>query len=505
MANKIPILTQLKAVATAAKNYTLQNISELADTAAAAVEEVEQNAVPKTRKVNGKALSADITLSASDVGAAASAHTHSNYVPTTRKVNNKALSADISLTASDVGAAATSHSHSNYVPTTRKVNSKPLSADISLTASDVGAAASGHTHSNYVPTTRKVNNKALSADISLTASDVGAAATNHTHSNYLTTSQRGTANGVASLDADGKVPASQLGAVGLLPQIIITTSAGATASCSGEPLGNEILGALGTGTVKTFAKLPGYGVYTVEASKDGISKSATITVDTVKQYRVDMPLDYSTTLKNNTWSQIDMVSRSGKASSIWSIGDEIDITVSGETLTVVILDFDNDDLADGSGKAGITFGLKNLMKDTREMNSSGANYINTSMHTYLNSTVYSGMPAELRNVIKNVTKKVKTISGTSPTISTANMKLFLLSGAEAGGNGGSGEGTKYSYYATNASRTKYLANGTGSKSAWYYRSPYEGSNTYYYFEMIAAGQPYCTVSTKQGVNFSFCV
>lgn len=29
----------------------------------------------------------------------------SGYVPTTRKINNKALSADISLTASDVGAA----------------------------------------------------------------------------------------------------------------------------------------------------------------------------------------------------------------------------------------------------------------------------------------------------------------------------------------------------------------------------------------------------------------
>ena len=33
------------------------------------------------------------------------------FVPSTRKVNNKALSTDISLTASDVGAAATSHTH----------------------------------------------------------------------------------------------------------------------------------------------------------------------------------------------------------------------------------------------------------------------------------------------------------------------------------------------------------------------------------------------------------
>ena len=54
-----------------------------------------------------------------------------NYVPATRKVNNKALSADITLTASDV----------NAVPTTRKVNGKALSADITLTAADIGATS----------------------------------------------------------------------------------------------------------------------------------------------------------------------------------------------------------------------------------------------------------------------------------------------------------------------------------------------------------------------------
>lgn len=100
--------------------------------------------VPTSRKVNNKALTADITLTASDVGA----------VPTTRTVNSKALSSDITLTASDVSA----------VPTTRTVNSKALSSDITLSASDVGA----------VPTTRTVNSKALSADITLSASDVGA-------------------------------------------------------------------------------------------------------------------------------------------------------------------------------------------------------------------------------------------------------------------------------------------------------------------------------------------
>ena len=58
------------------------------------VNALKSKLVPQTRKVNNKALSADITLSASDVGA----------VPTTRTVNSKALSTNISLTAADVGA-----------------------------------------------------------------------------------------------------------------------------------------------------------------------------------------------------------------------------------------------------------------------------------------------------------------------------------------------------------------------------------------------------------------
>lgn len=105
------------------------------------------------------------------------------YTPTSRTINGKALSTNISLTAADVGA----------VPTTRTVNNKALSANITLSASDVGA----------VPTTRTVNGRVLSSNISLTASDVSA----------LASSLKGAANGVATLDANSKVPVAQLPAV----------------------------------------------------------------------------------------------------------------------------------------------------------------------------------------------------------------------------------------------------------------------------------------------------
>lgn len=52
----------------------------------------------------------------------------------------------------------------------------------------------------FVPLTRTVNNKALSSDITLDASDVGA----------VDTADVGVADGVASLDSNGKVPGTQL-------------------------------------------------------------------------------------------------------------------------------------------------------------------------------------------------------------------------------------------------------------------------------------------------------
>ena len=69
-------------------------------------------------------------------------------VPTGRKVNGKALTGDISLTAADVGAAASGHSH---------------------TAAQVGAAASNHTHTAAQVGALASNGKAATAGTADTA------------------------------------------------------------------------------------------------------------------------------------------------------------------------------------------------------------------------------------------------------------------------------------------------------------------------------------------------
>jgi len=80
-------------------------------------------------------------------------------VPTTRKINGKSLTADVSLSATDVGAAAASHTHTksqisdfpaSMIPTAHASTHKTGGSD-ALSPADIGAAASGHTHSDYMP------------------------------------------------------------------------------------------------------------------------------------------------------------------------------------------------------------------------------------------------------------------------------------------------------------------------------------------------------------------
>lgn len=86
------------AVQTALSGHTGDNVRHLT-----AAERTAWNA-----KADGTATSAHIANTNNPHGVTAA---QVGAVPTTRKVNGKALSADVTLTAGDVGAAAASHSH----------------------------------------------------------------------------------------------------------------------------------------------------------------------------------------------------------------------------------------------------------------------------------------------------------------------------------------------------------------------------------------------------------
>ena len=214
-------------------------------------------------------------------------------------------------------------------------------------------------------------------------------------------------------------------------------------------------------------------------------------------------------LDEYTWAEIAAISESGQASSIFDIGDEKDITVNGETITLQIADFAHDDLTAG-GKAGITFITKNLMTGAQKMNSTNTNsggFTGSAMYTYLNTTLYNLLPSGLKSAIKAVNKKTSA-GNKSTTINTDSMKLFLLSEIEVFGTttySVSGEGSQYPIFTDAASRTKKLSNGSGSAYPWWERSPDASNSPRFCYVTNSGGVQSYVASLIYGVCYGFCV
>ena len=151
------------------------------------------------------------------------------------------------------------------------------------------------------------------------------------------------------------------------------------------------------------------------------------------------------TFANASWEDIDRISASGEAENTFAVGDTKEITYNGSTMQLMIAGFNHDDLADGSGKAGISIVFNNLTtnkvtrsKATDEYNS----YDKLSAYINRNSSasVWYYLPETLKAVIKPVIKRYvpesKTSSGllTDADTTTISEKLWCLSAGEMGVN-----------------------------------------------------------------------
>lgn len=222
-----------------------------------------------------------------------------------------------------------------------------------------------------------------------------------------------------------------------------------------------------------------------------------------------------TSLQEASWSDIDKISRAGRASQYFSIGDEKTVIVAGEgSVTLVILGFDHDDLADGSGqRAGITFGMKNLLYDVYMMNPELSNVGSWSacdMRINRMKKLKSGLPGACEAVLKQVNKR--TSSGDDPGILDITKDfLFLLSEIEVTGGRYSSivEGKQYAYYKDIANtadlRAKRLSDGSGALAYWWLRSPVEGSSDRFYAMNTRGAAVENRATYERGVSFAFCV
>lgn len=154
-------------------------------------------------------------------------------------------------------------------------------------------------------------------------------------------------------------------------------------------------------------------------------------------------IDYSSVLSKNSWEIIHKASVLGIAKDLWSIGDEKD--------GFQILAFDHDDLADGSGKAGITFALNENNSITSSWGTPTANLLYVQSNYYKKLTeLYENFNQDIAPYIKKVNKRCLNTYSLSPSTSDYEMYLFPFSIVEIFGTEGGvigerfyGEGKKY--------------------------------------------------------------
>ncbi|MER3823274.1 hypothetical protein J8813_14095 [Klebsiella pneumoniae] len=158
------------------KVYTSVDKPTLTELGAAAATDLS-NYVPITRTVNGKALTANITLVAADISDVYSkTYIDSNVVPKVFQLNGHALSGTaLNLVAADIlDVYSQTQVNNTFVAKTVTVNGLPLNSNITLTAAQLTDMASlAYSNSTYVPKTFLINNKPLSGtNIQLVAADI---------------------------------------------------------------------------------------------------------------------------------------------------------------------------------------------------------------------------------------------------------------------------------------------------------------------------------------------
>ena len=182
-----------------------------------------------------------------------------------------------------------------------------------------------------------------------------------------------------------------------------------------------------------------------------------------------------------------------KARVAMDAGTEFSVKLTnGQALTYRIVGINHDDLADGSGKAGLTFEATNFARDAQRMNPTDTNvggWEKSELRSRLNTgDLWSLLPAELRSKVKAVKKLTDNQGGgKAGTPSATADKVFLLSASEVYGDLDS-DGTQYEYYKSKGVTMSNYSGASSGADRWtrsvtpsystYFRSVFSNGNEY---------------------------
>lgn len=221
--------------------------------------------------------------------------------------------------------------------------------------------------------------------------------------------------------------------------------------------------------------------------------------------RSGSPHLFSETFSENSWADIVKACQMNKVPDTWKIGNSKQMLINGVEYSIVIIDTEHDNYSDGTGKAPLTFQLRDCYATDYKMNSSHTTvggWASCQMRKTHLPAILAKMPAEVKDGIREVNKLTSEGGGGSKIVTTAD-KLFLLSEVEIFGvvsSAAPGEGTRYPYFAEYGT-VKYKNN---ESYFWKARSPWEyNSDTFVSVNTdgTAGGDG---AGYAGGVAFAFC-
>lgn len=197
-----------------------------------------------------------------------------------------------------------------------------------------------------------------------------------------------------------------------------------------------------------------------EAMKTVVNKEAKDwTLDEQKAAATDIA-------KNGTSSPVY-----AKAKAAMDAGTKFSIKLTnGQALEYRIVGINHDDLADGSGKAGLTFEATNTALAAQRMNATDTNaggWEKSELRGRLNTgDLWSLLPSELQSKVKSVTKMTDNRGGgKAGTPSATTDKVFLLSTTEVYDDLDS-DGAQYEYYKSKGVTTSNYSGASSSNGHW---------------------------------------
>lgn len=322
----------------------------------------------------------------------------------------------------------------------------------------------------------------------------------------------------------------------VLDRIAVTTPPNRTSYFSGEQFSTAGMvvtahytdGSSGTASGYTYsptgALAAGNTTITVSYTEGGVTKTTTqaITVTTI-----------NTTLNSNSWATIKAVSDAGKGDNYWDVGDTKTITINGTvqsftfsnlSIAAFIIGFNHNSSQEGSNRIHFQIGkISNKLvglcdsqygsypsgsgyfnMNTSRTNTGGWNSSNMRKNILGNTgtpssppanTLLAALPADLRAVMKSVTKYSDNTGGGSNTASyvTATTDwLFLLAEFEYHGSRSYANSAEqnyqqqYAYYQAGNSKVHYRHDNTGTAVYAWCRSVY-ASDSYSFCLVITGG------------------